>query len=180
MVVSLVTVMGSGNHLKEIILHIAKSKVEFVICGGVAAVLHGVERMTLDLDLSLAMKTSNLQLFLDIMKELKLSPRAPVPPEVLLDPEKVRIIVEEKNALVFTFLDPDDPVRQVDVFLAPDMDFEGLRKDAVNIILDEVQIPVVSIKKLIEMKLAVRPPRDKDVFDLKILRKLNEQHEDNR
>lgn len=43
-------------------------------------------------------------------------PRLPVGPESLLDPEKIKIMVEEKNALVFTFIDPDSPMRDKDLF----------------------------------------------------------------
>lgn len=38
------------NHLKDILKELTERGVQFVICGGVALVLHGVERMTLDLD----------------------------------------------------------------------------------------------------------------------------------
>ena len=38
------------NHLKEIITTLADNEVEFIICGGVALALHGVERMTMDID----------------------------------------------------------------------------------------------------------------------------------
>ncbi|MBD3420547.1 MAG: hypothetical protein GF398_10555 [Chitinivibrionales bacterium] len=39
--------------------------------------LHGVERMTPDLDLSIDMTKSNVNKFLEIMEELGLSPRVP-------------------------------------------------------------------------------------------------------
>ncbi len=55
------------------------------------------------------------------MEQLKLNPRVPVPPMTLLDPETVRQIVEEKHALVFTFVDFNRPTRQVDIFLRPDL-----------------------------------------------------------
>jgi intracellular sulfur oxidation DsrE/DsrF family protein len=38
-----------NNHLKDILTALAKKGVRFVVCGGVAVALHGVERMTLDL-----------------------------------------------------------------------------------------------------------------------------------
>ena len=56
------------------------------MCGGVAAVLHGVERMTMDIDLSLDLDRSNLEKFISVMKNMNLKPRVPVPPESILDP----------------------------------------------------------------------------------------------
>ncbi len=38
------------THLREIIISLADAKVDFVVGGGVACVLQGVERFTLDLD----------------------------------------------------------------------------------------------------------------------------------
>jgi hypothetical protein len=85
------------NHLKDILQELTERGVQFVVCGGVAVVLHGVERMTLDLDLVVDMSRENLQRLIDAMRALNLTPRVPVPPEDLLSPEKVRIMIEEKN-----------------------------------------------------------------------------------
>ena len=38
------------THLREIIISLADAKVDFVVGGGVACVLQGVERFTLELD----------------------------------------------------------------------------------------------------------------------------------
>src|SRR5438128_1254195 len=107
----------SGNHVLEILRVLVAHDVEFVVCGGVAVVLHGVERMTLDVDLSVAMTPENLRRVIAAMRELDLRPRAPVAPEVLLDPKQVKALIAEKHALAFTFLDPDRPYRQVDILL---------------------------------------------------------------
>ena len=68
-----------NNYLKEIIATLNDNSVDYIICGGVALVLHGVERMTMDLDLSVGMDEGNLKRFLQSMKKLGLTPRAPVP-----------------------------------------------------------------------------------------------------
>ena len=43
-----------SNHINEILFALADEGVEFILGGGVAAVLHGVERVTLDIDLDIA------------------------------------------------------------------------------------------------------------------------------
>lgn len=40
------------NYLKEMLVTLTDAGVEFVVGGGVACVLHGVERVTLDLDIA--------------------------------------------------------------------------------------------------------------------------------
>ena len=67
--------------------------VDFVVAGGVAMVLHGVERMTLDLDIAVSLESANLHRFLHAMEQLALVPRAPVPASIILDPEKVSWLI---------------------------------------------------------------------------------------
>jgi hypothetical protein len=162
----------SGNHVLEILRVLAAHDVEFVICGGVAVVLHGVERMTLDVDLSVAMTPKNLRRVIGAMRELSLKPRAPVAPEVLLDPKEVKSLIKGKHALAFTFLDPDRPYRQVDILLTPDASYEKLKGDAVTMHAGEVPVRVVSAKRLVAMKKRVRPKREKDAADIRALNAL--------
>ncbi len=164
--------MATNNHLKEIIQALSRAGVAFIVCGGVAVVLHGVERMTLDLDISLRMEEANIQTFLEVMQQSGLVPRTPVSSELLLDPDKVSWMVKEKNALVFTFIDLENPYRQVDVFLTSKNSYESLAPHTVNIELDGQRFLMVSREKLIEMKREVNPMRTKDLSDIQALLQL--------
>lgn len=164
--------LRSSNHLKEILLALSKDNVEYIICGGVAAALHGVERMTLDLDLSVSMEPDNLKRFLRVMKKLKLKPRVPVPADSLLDPEQRRMMIDEKNALVFTFLDIENPFRQVDFFLTDEFSFDRLYRHTDELHIGRHTVKLLSKEKLVEMKRAIEPVRDKDMFDINVLEKL--------
>ena len=159
------------NPYTEILRALASAKVEFIVGGGVACVLHGVERVTVDVDLAVLMSPENLGQFLDVMQQLGLHPRVPIPPRSLLDPEIVRQIVEEKHALVFSFLDPDRPIRHVDLFLRPDLSFTALLPDSEWIDLDGFSIRALSKNRLLSMKLGIQPPRAKDSIDIEFLRK---------
>jgi len=161
-----------NNHLKDILTSLSRGGVKFVVCGGVAVVLHGVERLTMDVDLSVSMEYDNLTRLLNVIKELGMVPRVPVPAESLLDPEKRRIMTEVKNALVFTFIDINSPYRQIDIFLGKDILYSELMNDAVIIKLAGADIPVVSIKNLIQMKKGVNPLREKDITDIRELSKI--------
>ena len=63
------------------------------------------------------MTKENLEQFLQTIYKLGLQPRIPVNPESLTDPEAVQRIVLKKGALVFSFVDLNQPIRQLDVFL---------------------------------------------------------------
>ncbi len=160
------------NHLTEILLALKDAGVDFIIGGGVAAVLQGVERVTMDLDISILMEKSNLENFLRIMKDLGLKPRAPVPPEYLLNPENVQVMVKEKHALVFTFVDPDDPIRCVDLFLRQDHSYDQLIPDCDTISILGRSFLLLSKDKLIELKRRIDPPRTKDLIDIEELIRL--------
>ena len=60
------------------------------------------------------------------MRQLGMRPRVPVPHDFICDPNNVRRMIVEKNALVFTYVHPDDPLKQIDVFLTPEMSDSAL------------------------------------------------------
>lgn len=160
------------NHIKEILFALADANIRFVLAGGVAVVLHGVERVTLDVDIALDMKEENVVSFLDVISKLGLIPRAPVPAEILLDGEARDMMVNEKHAVVFTFIDLNDPLRQLDVFLALGCQFGDLAGDSVVLTIDGRRLSVVSRGQLIQMKKSVKPMRSKDRMDVEELEKL--------
>lgn len=163
------------NHLQDILVRLSEKGVRFIICGGVAVVLHGVERMTLDLDLSLDMTPGNMASFLDVLNEMHLTPRAPVPPETLLDAGLRDFLVREKNAKVFTFLDSNNPYRQVDVILTEEGSYSRLLTESDIIRIGGFPVRVISKKGLIRMKESLETPREKDLQDVRALRKMAEK-----
>ena len=157
----------------EILKALSAARVEFIVGGGVACVLHGVERVTMDVDVSVHMNQDNLGRFIGVMATLGLKPRVPVSPFTLLEPAVIRLLVEEKHALVFSFLDPDRPIRHVDMFLTADLSYESLLPDSEWIDLEEARIRIVNRQRLLAIKLAIKPRRAKDALDIEFLR----QHE---
>jgi hypothetical protein len=160
----------ANDPYREILSELARARVEFIVGGGVACVLHGVERVTMDVDLAVLMAPGNLRAFLVVMERLGLRPRVPVPPEALLDPAAVRTFTDDKHALVFTFLDPDAPVRQVDIFLRADLSYEALLPDSEWIDLSGFSVRLLTMRKLLSIKLGIVPARAKDAVDIEFLR----------
>ncbi len=161
-----------GNYLKDIIISLCTNGIQFIICGGVALVLHGIERMTLDLDLALDLDHDNLEKFLRVMSEHHFSPRVPVPAESILDPEKRNMMIHEKNALVFTFIDVDNVYKQIDIFLKDEMSYQALKNNSEKIVIEGHEVNILSKQKLLEMKRLIKPPREKDIHDISVLEKL--------
>jgi Nucleotidyl transferase AbiEii toxin, Type IV TA system len=163
---------STANHLVEIITALATAKVQFIVCGGVAAVLHGVERMTVDIDIAIDFSSANVKRLTAVIAKLGLFPRVPVSPEILADKKKRRDILKQKGAIVFTFIDPDEPFRQVDVFLSEDNSYNALAPESDVFSVGGHEIRVLSKRQLISMKMRVRPLREKDTFDIKALENL--------
>jgi hypothetical protein len=165
----------SQNHLEEMIVHLSELKIDFIIAGGVAVVLHGVDRATMDIDLAVDLSPENLNLFVDAMKSMGLVPRAPVSHEFIKDPENIRDIVENKNALVFTFFDPDSPFKQIDMFLIKELSYKSLISHTEKFDIGGHSVDVLSKEKIIALKKLVKPPREKDLYDITQLTKLLEK-----
>ena len=157
------------SHLIDILCVLVDKGVQFVVAGGAAVVLHGIQRMTLDLDIAVSPDQTNLRRFISALRQLKFIPRAPVPAETILNRELVEMLVREKNALVFTFWCPGEPYKQVDMFLTHENSFDGLVADARLFPVCGRSVLVASRQKLIEMKRRVQPIRDQDLSDIQAL-----------
>jgi hypothetical protein len=158
-----------GSHLIEILCVLADKGVQFVVAGGAAVVLHGIQRMALDLDIAVSPDQTNLRRFISVLSQLRFVPRAPVPAETILDRELIEMLIREKNALVFTFWCPGEPYKQIDMFLTRENSFDGLVSDARMLSVCGRTVLVASRLKLIEMKSRVEPIRDKDLSDIQAL-----------
>lgn len=159
------------GHYEEILSTLMDNDVEFIVGGGVACVLHGAERVTMDVDIAVAADPANFSRFIDAMESLGLKPRVPIDPRSLLDEKVVEHIIREKQALVFSFLDPDLPTRHVDIFLREDLNHKALAPHVETVEFHGKGLKLVSKRKLLEIKLAIDPPRLKDQIDIEFLRK---------
>ncbi len=153
----------------EILCVLVDKGVQFVVAGGAAVVLHGIQRMTLDLDIAVSLDQTNLRRFISTLNQLKFVPRAPVPAETILNRERVETLIREKNALVFTFWCPSEPYKQIDMFLTRENSFDGLVADARMLRVRGRKVLIASLRKLIEMKRRIQPIRDQDLSDIQAL-----------
>jgi predicted nucleotidyltransferase len=167
----IITIMQ--NYYADILTKLYDARVKFILAGGVASVLHGVERLTLDIDIAVEMSEENLGRFSNVLQEINLIPRLPVGIDFLRDPERIKDAVDNKNALVFTLYDPLMPIKQVDVFLSKENSYEELINHTDNVDINGREILIVSIPKLIQMKRIAG--RDKDLRDIIELENLLEE-----
>ncbi|WP_130014785.1 hypothetical protein [Serinicoccus sediminis] len=144
--------------------------VDYVVVGGVAVVLRGHARMTVDLDLALNLTTDNLTAALDVLKAQGLVPRLPVAPEQFADPDTRRTWVEERNLVAFTLHDPSDALREVDLLADIPLPFAALRTSSDIVDVDGVPVRVASVEHLVTMKR--HSGRAQDLADIEALSQL--------
>ncbi len=145
--------------------------VRFVVVGGVAVVLHGHPRMTADLDLVIDLAAEPAARAIEALVRIGMEPRLPVDPHGFGDPEVRRRWVEERHLTVFTMLDPNEPLLEVDLLAETPLPFEELWDNATTVALGSSAIRVASIDHLIAMKGAAGRPQDlADIAALEALR----------
>lgn len=145
-----------------------KQDVQYLVAGGWAVNLYGVERATGDLDLVVFLEQKNLEKFIEVMEQFHFKPKAPVVMKEFTIEEKRREWREEKGMMVFSFFDPKNPFILLDVFIDIPFDFESVYPERSMIRAGKVEIPVVPLATLIEMKeRAGRPQDQSDIYYLK-------------
>jgi hypothetical protein len=146
----------------------ADGDVRFVVSRGVACILHGISRVTNDVDLSVAMDDRNMIRFVDVAQRFGLKPRAPEPLEAMLDADRGCDRVQTKQAHVFA-LNNSSGLLQVDCFLAYPIGFEERYDQADTMDVDGRVIRVSSKPHRLRAKQAVDSPRRTDVRDIEDL-----------
>ncbi len=149
-------------------------KVRYLLVGGIAMNLHGVPRMTMDVDIILAMDESNLRAFLDAANALGLRPIAPVKAEDLLNPTARKSWIAEKNMVAFA-LRPSDPTGPtVDVLINPPVNIADALNRAESKVIEGVSVSLAAVEDMITLKRAAGRKQDED--DIKQLEKLGRGH----
>ena len=154
----------------DLIRNLADAEIAFVLVGGLAVALHGYQRVTMDVDVVLAMTPENLRRFIDCAKTAGLRPVIPVPIDALADPDQIEQWHREKGMLAFALRGTDMMSTVIDVLVRPVVPFAELRRDAAMVPVGTLTIPVASIEHLIVMKTGTG--RGKDAIDIEELRKL--------
>lgn len=154
----------------ELLKAIVQSKVRFVVVGGIAVNLHGIERPTKDIDLVVYLEKKNLLKFLRLMTRLGFRPKVPVGASDFADPKKRADWIKNKNMIVFSFYHSKDMMRVIDVFVKHPLPFEPMYRRREMVRIDDISIPVIAIPDLIKLK--QKAGRAQDRADIVMLQKV--------
>ncbi|HLC86526.1 MAG TPA: hypothetical protein VJG30_04535 [Candidatus Nanoarchaeia archaeon] len=161
----------------KLLEELTEEGIEYLAIGGVAIVLTGYIRDTIDLDLFVNLEDSNLKKVIDFFTKKGYVPMVPVAMQDILNPENRRRWYEEKGMKAFMMHKPDDPFSKVGLLIySGGVEFEAAYQRRQTVRTDKIKIFIAPIDDLIELKKSTG--RDKDLVDLKILRKLKEQKDE--
>lgn len=145
--------------------------VRFVVVGGIAVVLHGHVRATVDADLVIDLEPEAAHNAMAALGALGLSPRLPVTASEFANEAIRRTWIETKGMTVFTMLDPTDPTFELDLFVKSPRPFTELFGEAKIVEVAGRPRRIASIDHLIAMKRVAGRPKDLlDIEDLERLR----------
>lgn len=161
------------GRIEWVLAPLERAGVRYLVVGGVAVVLHGYLRTTLDLDLVLHLERDNVERALNALASLGFQPQAPVPLSSFAQPEIRETWLRDKNMTVFSLWHPDQPGFAVDLFVQEPFDFDSVYSRALRVSLADVEVTVVSREDLMAMKRATGRARDLD--DLAALSELSEE-----
>ena len=143
--------MKNLNDLLEVLL---KSKIDFVLIGGYAGVVHGSSVVTQDIDVCAVLAPDNIQRLRACLKDYNPSHRMTQKKLSFLKyPEKLDGI---KNLYIETDLGIVNVIGDVSGVGS----FEEVKKDAIEITLYGYKCKVISIDDLIKCKETLKRPKD--------------------
>jgi hypothetical protein len=149
-----------------------EERVKYMVAGGVAVNLYGIERATADLDIVVLLEEANLTKFVSVARKLGLKPKIPVELNDLVDADKRKKWITEKGMRVFSLFDPKNPFFLIDVFTEFAFDFSAIYGKRKRIRLENTVIPLIPLDALIEMKRGTGRPQDEsDVFYLERIKR---------
>lgn len=140
---------------------LADGGVEFVVIGGYAAIAHGSPRLTKDLDISYSPEPANLEALGRVLTTLDARLRD-------IDVE-VPFVADARALRQVELLTLDTRHGPLDLLAAPGggPGWAALRRDAIEVELDDVTVPVASLEHLKAMKRAAG--RAQDILDIEEL-----------
>jgi hypothetical protein len=152
---------------------LAAHNIPYLLVGGLAVNLHGIPRLTMDVDLAVKFTRESVSGLEAVCRELSLIPVQPVSIQHLADPAQRERLRHNKNMAAFSLRPPAATDPTVDVLLETVWDFDSAWERRIVRKVGEVSVNLASIQDLITMKLALRRPQD--LADVEHLRRF--QHE---
>lgn len=135
-------------------------RVDYVLIGGLAILLHGIERATMDIHATVAMTPDNLSALVEMARELGMTPALSVALESLSNLDQLAQWHHERNLEAFAPRAPGLSDVTLDILLYPPVDYAQMRSRSVTFLAGDVPVVIASIDDMIALKQTVGHPID--------------------
>ena len=152
---------------RSVLIALADARVEFIVVGGVAAVLQGVPTTTFDLDVVPSREPANRARLIEVLRELEACYREHLPAKRLVPTEED--LGSPGHHLLLTRAGPLDLLGTVQ----EGRGFEDLLASSGELELEGRRIRVLDLEALLRMKEALG--REKDLLQARLLRNTLEE-----
>ena len=161
---------------REAFRALVEADVSFIVAGGLAVSVHGLLRMTLDIDLVVKLEPANIARTFEALASMGYRPAVPVSAAEFGDATVRETWVRKTNMRVLRFHSDEHWETPVDVFVSEPFPFdEEYDRAVVRELAGVGGIRVVSLRTLMRMKEAAGRPLD--MADLESLRLRMDRHE---
>ncbi len=147
-------------------------KVDYLLIGGLALNIYGVERATMDVNLMIALDQANVLRFIDAAEALGLTPVAPVAIGELADEQKRRSWIQERHMRAFALHSKDAGKPTVDILIASAIDFAAAFSRKLVKQVGTLPVCLASVDDLLELKR--QAGRKQDLADIEALQRLRQ------
>lgn len=127
-------------------------EVDYLLIGGLAMNLHGVPRMTMDVDLVIALDMSNIAKLINCVQELGLYPSVPVKLEDLADVDRREALFVEKNLIALSLISDRPATPTLDIVIHHPLDFQKAFARLVRRDISGTPVMLASIEDMITLK----------------------------
>lgn len=161
---------------EDVVAALNSENVRYLVAGGLAVNAHGYVRLTMDIDLVIALDAENICQTFCALERIGYRPTVPIDAEAFAIPENRKLWQEEKGMVVLNFFSDRHLTTRLDVFV--DEPFEFAAEYAASVsgeLRPGLTARFVSIPTLIRMKQAANRP--KDIDDIQHLRWIQEDKE---
>jgi hypothetical protein len=154
----------------QIFKGLQRAGIDYLVVGELAVNLHGIPRMTYNIDLIISLEKGNVLRTVGLLQRWGYRPMASVDPADMARPSMRKRWKEEKNMKALCFCHDQSGMREIDLIFEAIRPFSALKRRAARISVDGMRVPVVSLDDLILMKEQTGQKQDRD--DIELLRAL--------
>lgn len=147
--------------------------IDYLVVGGLAVNFHGVPRMTYDIDLMILLQSNNILKLVSQLTRWGYKPKIPIEPGDLADEKKRNFWVQDKGMRALNFYSETLAIGEIDIVFESPIPYNELKDRSVKIELQGEQVPLISIRDLIELK--IKAGRKQDLTDAEHLRRILEK-----